>query len=113
MAAYSDSSANEKPHITVVRPKFLQTVEKSNNSDASSSNNDDSETPIFSKRKILLRIPKQYKGDFMHLTVSKNWLVCLLAAPPPATQITLLRFFLLRALPPGGMDLMKLRFALY
>ncbi|KAL9878986.1 vacuolar protein sorting-associated protein 18 dor isoform 1-T1 [Glossina fuscipes fuscipes] len=107
MAAYSDSSASEKPHITVVRPKFLQTVEKSNNIDASSSNNDDSETPIFSKRKIMLRIPDQYKGDFMHLTVSKNWLVCLLAAPAPATQITLLRFFLLRALPPGAIALEK------
>uniref|UniRef100_A0A1A9X021 Vacuolar protein sorting-associated protein 18 homolog n=1 Tax=Glossina brevipalpis TaxID=37001 RepID=A0A1A9X021_9MUSC len=112
MAAYSDNSPDEKAHIPIARPKFLQTVEKSNNTDASSSgsyvnDNDDNETPIFSKRKILLRMPNQYKGDFMHLTVSKNWLVCLLAAPPPANQVTLLRFFLLRALPPAEIGLDK------
>uniref|UniRef100_W8B004 Vacuolar protein sorting-associated protein 18 homolog n=1 Tax=Ceratitis capitata TaxID=7213 RepID=W8B004_CERCA len=61
------------------------------------------ETPIFSKRQITLRIPPSYKGNLVHVTVNKNWLVCVLATP----QTMLLRFFLPRALPPGEIPLEK------
>lgn len=86
--------------IPLAKPKFLDPITSDETAGTSSKNND--ETPIFSKRKMTLRIPQQYTGTFMHLTVCKNWLVCLLQAPQPSTQVTLLRFFLPRALPPGG-----------
>ncbi|XP_054729597.1 vacuolar protein sorting-associated protein 18 homolog [Anastrepha obliqua] len=61
------------------------------------------ETPIFSKRQITLRIPSIYKGNLMHVAVNKNWLVCVL----DTQQTILLRFFLPRALPPGEIALEK------
>lgn len=84
-------------------PKFLHTNTdpSMSNNDPSMSNNDDAAAPpIFSKRKMLLRIPQQYTGDIMHLTVSRNWLFAILTAPP---QITLLRYFLPNAsVTPAG-----------
>lgn len=103
MASYVEQTGEEDVDdiydILLAQPKFLDPVP--NNDDAVSSKNED-ETPIFSKRKMMLRIPQQYTGNFMHLTVCKNWLVCLLQGAPPSSPVTLLRFFLPRALPPGG-----------
>ncbi|GBP98459.1 Vacuolar protein sorting-associated protein 18 homolog [Eumeta japonica] len=80
-------------NIPLAKPKFLEPVA---NNEKTSSNSGEDETPIFSKRKITLHIPQQYSGEFMHLTVCKNWLVCLLQASEPSTQVILLRFFLPR-----------------
>ncbi|KAI8121649.1 putative vacuolar protein sorting-associated protein 18 [Lucilia cuprina] len=91
-------------NIPLAKPKFLDPIP---NDETGCSKTDNDETPIFSKRKMILRIPQQYTGEFMHLTVCKNWLVCLLKAPQPSTEVTLLRFFLPRALPPGEISLEK------
>lgn len=85
--------------IPLAKPKFLDAI---SSDDTAATSKSDNETPIFSKRKMILRIPQQYTGEFIHITVCKNWLVCLLQAPQPSSQVTLFRFFLPRALPPGG-----------
>lgn len=103
MASYVEPTGEEDNDsiydVVLAQPKFLDPMP--NYDDGVSSRNED-ETPIFSKRKMMLRIPQQYTGNFMHLTVCKNWLVCLLQGAPPSSPVTLLRFFLPRALPPGG-----------
>ncbi|XP_030245587.1 vacuolar protein sorting-associated protein 18 homolog [Drosophila navojoa] len=93
------------------QPKFLPRIENS----ASASTNtyvataggnpfesDDEE--IFSKRKMTLNIPSNCSGSLTNLIVSKNWLFCLLSAEG---RLTLLRFFLPRAIPPGQAGLEK------
>lgn len=95
--------------MLLAKPKFLTSVPGGDNASVSSipvttsGNTDSNDTPIFSKRKMTLRLPKDFNGDLLHVTVCKNWMVCLVAAPPPSSQVTLFRIFLPRAaLPPGG-----------
>ncbi|KAH8420302.1 hypothetical protein KR009_009003 [Drosophila setifemur] len=64
----------------------------------------DEEEEIFSRHKMVLRVPSDCTGDVMHLTVSRNWLVCILGN---TERTTLLRFFLPRAIPPGQVALDK------
>lgn len=91
------------------QPKFLPRIEHNssgataNSYVATASGNPfetDEEDEIFSRHKMVLRVPSNCTGDLMHLAVSRNWLVCLLGTPE---RTTLLRFFLPRAIPPGGM----------
>ncbi|XP_022227330.2 vacuolar protein sorting-associated protein 18 homolog isoform X1 [Drosophila obscura] len=91
------------------QPKFLPRIERmvttANSFVATASGNPfdvEEEDEIFSKQKMVLRVPSDCTGDLMHLTVSKNWLVCLLGSPE---RTTLLRFFLPRAIPPGEVAL--------
>lgn len=87
------------------QPKFLPRMENS----ASASTNtyvataggnpfESEDEEIFSKRKMTLNIPSNCPGSLTNLIVSKNWLFCLLSAEG---RLTLLRFFLPRAIPPG------------
>ncbi|KAH8275888.1 hypothetical protein KR026_000904 [Drosophila bipectinata] len=108
-------------HATPKEPTFLPRVDRppkqskpqaasGNPFVATSSGNpfeeDDEEEPqgIFSKHKMLLRIPTKANGEMLHLTVSKNWLFCIMNN---AERTTLLRFFLPRAIPPGEAALDK------
>ncbi|XP_017062924.1 vacuolar protein sorting-associated protein 18 homolog [Drosophila eugracilis] len=94
------------------QPKFLPRVQRStagtaNSYVATASGNPfetDEEDEIFSRHKMVLRVPSNCTGDLMHLTVSRNWLFCLLGT---AERTTLLRFFLPRAIPPGEVALEK------
>ncbi|KMZ07689.1 vacuolar protein sorting-associated protein 18 homolog [Drosophila simulans] len=95
------------------QPKFLPRIEHNssgaaaNSYVATSSGNPfetDEEDEIFSRHKMVLRLPSNCTGDLMHLAVSRNWLVCLLGTPE---RTTLLRFFLPRAIPPGEAVLEK------
>lgn len=111
MASSANDAASLVDRILLAKPKFLSPINGSGTDAASisslsdKSKNNGGDTPIFSKRKMTLRIPKEYTGNFLHLAVCKNWLVCLLAAPEPSSQLTLFRFFLLRALPPEGTEM--------
>ncbi|XP_055911201.1 vacuolar protein sorting-associated protein 18 homolog isoform X1 [Eupeodes corollae] len=58
------------------------------------------EQPIFTKRKMLLNIPQSY-SDITHLTVSHNWLYCLVS------QQVLLKYQLPKASPPIEIPLDK------
>lgn len=58
------------------------------------------EQPIFTKRKMLLNIPQSY-SDITHLTVSHNWLYCIVS------QQVLLKFQLPKASPPLEIPLEK------
>lgn len=90
-------------------PKFLPRIERSaggsgagNSYVATASGNPfetDEEEEIFTRHKMVLRVPSDCTGDLQHLTVSRNWLVCVLGT---GERTTLLRFFLPRAIPPGG-----------
>jgi len=89
------------------QPKFLPRIERNasgagNSYVATASGNPfetDEEDEIFSRHKMVLRVPSNCTGDLMHLAVSRNWLFCLMGTPE---RTTLLRFFLPRAIPPGG-----------
>ncbi|KAH8366537.1 hypothetical protein KR084_000982 [Drosophila pseudotakahashii] len=88
------------------QPKFLPRIE-GNSYVATASGNPfetDEEEEIFSRHKMVLRVPSHCTGDLMHLAVSRNWLLCLLGT---AERTTLLRFFLPRAIPPGEAALEK------
>lgn len=91
-------------HAKTSQPKFLPRVENTvanANTYVSTAGGNPFETEdeeIFSKRKMTLNIPSNCTGSLTNLTVSKNWLFCLLSAEG---RLTLLRFFLPRAIPPG------------
>lgn len=84
------------------QPKFLPRIENSSNTYVATAGGnpfDEAEDEeIFSKRRMTLNIPSNCSGDLMHLIVANNWLFCLLSAEG---RLTLLRFFLPRAIPPG------------
>ncbi|XP_016939346.1 vacuolar protein sorting-associated protein 18 homolog [Drosophila suzukii] len=94
------------------QPKFLPRIERNasgagNSYVATASGNPfetDEEDEIFSRHKMVLRVPSNCTGDLMHLAVSRNWLFCLMGTPE---RTTLLRFFLPRAIPPGEAALEK------
>ncbi|KAH8240413.1 hypothetical protein KR038_006656 [Drosophila bunnanda] len=91
------------------QPKFLPRIERSggNSYVATASGNPfetDEDEEIFSRHKMVLRVPSDCTGDLQHLTVSRNWLVCILGT---GERTTLLRFFLPRAIPPGELALEK------
>ncbi|XP_017134048.1 vacuolar protein sorting-associated protein 18 homolog [Drosophila elegans] len=93
------------------QPKFLPRIERNasvagKNYVATASGNpfETDEEEIFSRHKMVLRVPSNCTGDLIHLVVSRNWLVCLLGT---AERTTLLRFFLPRAIPPGEVTLEK------
>ncbi|XP_030378216.1 vacuolar protein sorting-associated protein 18 homolog [Scaptodrosophila lebanonensis] len=93
-------------------PKFLPRIENPGGApyvatgDGNPFETDDDEEEMFRKCKMNLRTPDDCTGKLTHLSVSKNWLVCLLASPE---NIIMLRYFLLRAaLPPGKIALEKI-----
>ncbi|XP_068159229.1 vacuolar protein sorting-associated protein 18 homolog [Drosophila tropicalis] len=95
------------------QPKFLDRIDNgSNNSNSfvvTAGGNpfeadEEEENEIFSKHKMVLRFPPNCSGDLMHLMVSKNWLICIIGTPD---RMTLLRFFLPRAIPPGELAMEK------
>lgn len=109
--ASNDDDLDIADRMLLAKPKFLASIGGDSASVSSmpttvtaiaGGGDKGDDTPIFSKRKMTLRLPKDYSGDLLHLTVCKNWLVCLMAAPQPSSQVTLFRFFLLRTLPPLG-----------
>ncbi|KAH8273508.1 hypothetical protein KR018_008628, partial [Drosophila ironensis] len=92
-------------------PKFLARVERPPGSSApfvaTASGNpfeaDEEPEEIFSRHKMVLRVPSESAGDLQHLTVARNWLFCILSSPE---RTTLLRFFLLQAaVAPGEASL--------
>ncbi|KRF82685.1 vacuolar protein sorting-associated protein 18 homolog isoform X2 [Drosophila virilis] len=90
------------------QPKFLPRIEKSSNTHVATAGGnpfDEAEDEeIFSKRRMTLNLPSNCSGELMHLIVANNWLFCLLSAEG---RLTLLRFFLPRAIPPGQTALEK------
>ncbi|XP_037937988.1 vacuolar protein sorting-associated protein 18 homolog [Teleopsis dalmanni] len=74
-----------------IDPKFLTTK-------------DPNETPIFSRHRLQVRIPETSRGDIMHLAISRNWFAGILTT---AKQVTLVRVFLKRVLPPSEISLEK------
>ncbi|KAH8386604.1 hypothetical protein KR093_001469 [Drosophila rubida] len=101
--------AQAKP---TTQPKFLSRIEGTSTSNANTyvataSGNPfelEEEEEIFSKRKMSLNVPSNCAGDFVHLNVSNNWLVCMLTSQG---HYNLLRLFLPRAIPPGQVALEK------
>ncbi|XP_017851763.1 vacuolar protein sorting-associated protein 18 homolog [Drosophila busckii] len=91
-----------------IQPKFLSAIPSKPNNSSTGGNpfeTDDEEEEIFSKLKLPLRLPSNFADAHIeHLIVCKNWLLCVLATQE---KLTLLRFFLPRAIPPGEVALDK------
>uniref|UniRef100_A0A1I8PFA3 Vacuolar protein sorting-associated protein 18 homolog n=1 Tax=Stomoxys calcitrans TaxID=35570 RepID=A0A1I8PFA3_STOCA len=114
MSLSNDDDMDLADRMLLAKPKFLKSIHGGGDNASVASmplttanGGKCNETPIFSKREMTLRIPKEYNGNLTHLVVCKNWMVCLLAAPPPSSQVTLFRFFLPRVMPPGEISLEK------
>lgn len=95
------------------RPKFLQTLQKNSFSDRSFNENKSEVLPIFKKKQLNFQSSKKDASYFTHLTVSKNWLVCIVVSPN--SSVTLIRHFLPRNQTTAGkleIDFFNLNFYL-